>query len=487
MKYIGYTPIPVRAADRYPLVRMPAADRPVPVKFPRAGRVGQRGYCEAAFVECLRRYFPKPGPVRVFDDRHLPVREAVRPYEPDVALLNERSGLNLFLNIEVDEPYDAVYRTPTHYQGADLGRDLFFTRRGWVVLRFAEIQVHQHPEACCAVVAQLLARLDPAYQVPAELQRLAPPPAVPVWSLLQAQQWARVRYREQYLGIEQFGRYAEEEAASLATETLPVEVELEKLVEQAIPPPPLPRPGPLQRTNPDPRRKILRFDADKHEYTIHGRPATAVSTLVKEFFPEYDTPYWSARKAFERGCTAEEVAVEWAAKALASSTAGTALHLLIEEFYNHGRATSTSPEFAHFLDFHRQHPHLVPYRTEWQVFHEELMLAGTIDFVARNDDGSLSIFDWKRSHRVVNAAGQPQLNAYQPAEGPLQDLPECAFSHYTLQQNVYKWLLEAKYGCRVRDMHLVVLHPDYDRFHLVPVPERPTHVAHMLAAIRHRR
>ena len=477
----------MRAADRYPLVRMPAADHPVFVKFPRAGRVGQRGYCEAAFVEYLRRYFPKPGPVRVFDDRHLLIREAVRPYEPDVALLNERNGLNLFLNIEVDEPYDAVYRRPTHYRDADLSRDLFFTQRGWIVLRFAEIQVHQHPEACCAVVAQLIARLDPSYQVPVELQHLTPPPAVPVWSIAQAQQWEKTRYREQYLGIERFGRYAESDAELLTTEALPVEAEIEELVEQIAPPPKLPRPGRLQRENPDPRRKILRFDAEKHQYTIHGRPATAVSTLIKEFFPEFDTPYWSARKAAERGCQPEEVAAEWAAKALASSTAGTALHLLIEEFYNNGRTTSPNPEFAHFLSFHQQHQHLIPYRTEWQVFNEELMLAGTVDFVARNDDGTLSIYDWKRSHRVVNAAGQIQLNSYQSAEGPLKDLPECSFSHYTLQQNVYKWLLESRYGYRVRDMHLVVLHPDYDRFHLVSVPERPAHVAHMLAAVQARR
>jgi ATP-dependent exoDNAse (exonuclease V) beta subunit len=275
---------------------------------------------------------------------------------------------------------------------------------------------------------------------------------------------------------------------SSVAEPLPVEDEIEKLVDQVAALPKPSRPGPLFKANPDPdaRYKALRFDADAHQYYINGQPATAVSTIVSRFFPEFDTAYWSTRKAFDNGCTAEELAQQWADKAAASSSAGTTLHQQIEEFYNHG-TPGIGPDFVHFLSFHHAHAHLVPHRTEWQVYNEELMLAGTVDFVARNSDGTMSIYDWKRSHKVVDASGQIKLNSYQTKEGPLKDLPDCSFSHYTLQQNIYKWLLESSYGCRVRDMNLVVLHPDLDRYHVVPVPERPQHVAHMLAAVRAQR
>ncbi|WP_143437066.1 PDDEXK family nuclease [Hymenobacter mucosus] len=485
IKYIGYEPLPARSNSRYPYLRWPAAGNRVPVKFPRAGRSANRGYCEAAFVEHLRRFFPKSGPVRVLDNHHLPTANASRPYEPDVALLHERNGLNLFLNVEIDEPYDGANRLPTHCQGDDDSRDNFFTSRGWVVLRFAEIQVHQQPEACCAVIAHLIARLDPTYQIPEILLSVGTPAGVVVWDVVQAQKWAKARYREQYLGITDFGRY-ESSGVGPAAESLPIEAEIEKLVAQAAPLPPPPKPGTLQKANPDPRRSALSFDADAHQYYINGQPALAVSTLVSRFFPKFDTEYWSAYKAAQRGCAPEDVAQEWADKAAASSRAGTALHQQIEDFYNQG-TPATGPEFAHFLSFHRAFSHLVPHRTEWQVYSEELMLAGTLDFVARNTDGTLSIYDWKRSHKVVDAAGQVQLNRYQTAEGPLGDLPDCSFSHYTMQQNMYKWLLETNYGCRVRDMHLVVLHPDYDRYHLIPVPERPAHVARMLDVVRAKR
>ena len=41
-----------------------------------------------------------------------------------------------------------------------------------------------------------------------------------------------------------------------------------------------------------------------------------------------------------------------------------------------------------------------PYRTEWMVYHEELRLAGFIDMVFENKDGTLQIYDWKRCRDI---------------------------------------------------------------------------------------
>ena len=38
-----------------------------------------------------------------------------------------------------------------------------------------------------------------------------------------------------------------------------------------------------------------------------------------------------------------------------------------------------------------------PYRTEWMVWDDELKFAGSIDMIYRNPDGTLDIYDWKRS------------------------------------------------------------------------------------------
>ncbi|AYA37833.1 hypothetical protein D3Y59_12735 [Hymenobacter oligotrophus] len=465
----------------FPKVRLPKLG--CVIKFPRVGRSGRRGYKEADFMQVMSQWLSS-GAVKVYNDRHVPTPNAVSPYEPDLVVINEQNGLNLFLNIEIDEPYDGVFRQPIHCLQEDDARDEFFTRRGWVVVRFAEIQVHQQPEACCAYVAQLIKRLAPDYAVPAALQGLALQP-VTCWDNVQAQKWAKQRYRESYLGIADFGR------RDVATDWQPaaaldVELAIEELVDKT----PLKAAAEprnrrqLEAVNGHPRDARLQFDPEAHQYFINGQPATAVSTLVDRFFPEFDKHYWAPRTAAKRGMTAGAVLEEWEQKGRTSADLGTRLHEHIEAFYNSGHAGVVTPEFQQFLDFHADHGHLEPYRTEWRVFNEELMMAGTVDFVARNADGTVSIYDWKRSAKVIHADGSIQRNNYQTAEGPLNDLDDSRFSRYSIQQNIYKWLLESKYGCRVRSMHLVVLHPDYDEYTVLEVPDRAAHVAKIVASLR---
>ena len=72
------------------------------------------------------------------------------PYEPDI-VLKDRSNKHILIDIEIDEPYDLSSRVPTHCLGRDNKRDDFFSRRGWVVVRFTEYQIVTQINECCAV------------------------------------------------------------------------------------------------------------------------------------------------------------------------------------------------------------------------------------------------------------------------------------------------------------------------------------------------
>jgi hypothetical protein len=477
VKHIGYQPPAIPETGQFPRVRMPKAG--CVIKFPRVGRSGHRGYKEADFM-LLASSMLRSEAVKVYNDRHVPTPNALSPYEPDLVLVNELNGLNLFLDIEIDEPYDGVSWRPSHCKGDD-ERDEFFTRRGWVVVRFAEIQIHQQPEACCAYIAQLIRQLDPTYQIPTALVGKVLQP-VAYWDTVQAQKWAKQKYREGYLGIPDFGR-RETQAQWSQAEASDLEKEVEQQVAKTAGQLPRPADGQLAGKNPHPRDKHLSFDPDKHQYLIDGQPATAVSTLVDRFFPEFDSEYWGAYKARQRGVATEVVLKEWADKGKDSAALGTRLHEHIETFYNSGATATHLPEFKQFLNFHGDHGHLTPHRTEWRVFNEDVLVAGTLDFVAQHPDGSVSIYDWKRSEKVIHADGRIQQNGYQTKEGPLGDLDDSRFSRYSIQQNLYKWLLESKYGCRVRSMHLVVLHPAYNSYTVLDVPDRAKHVQRIVESL----
>ena len=62
--------------------------------------------------------------------------------------------------------------------------------------------------------------------------------------------------------------------------------------------------------------------------------------------------------------------------------------------------SNDSPEYAYFQRFVADHPDLVPYRTEWMIWDKELRFAGSIDMVYENPDGTLMIYDWKRSKGI---------------------------------------------------------------------------------------
>src|SRR5690606_24915237 len=68
----------------------------------------------------------------------------------------------LYIDIEIDEPYDGVYRYPTHCikfeetSKQDDIRDLFFVESGWMVIRFTEKQVHLQARDCIEYIKNVI-------------------------------------------------------------------------------------------------------------------------------------------------------------------------------------------------------------------------------------------------------------------------------------------------------------------------------------------
>ena len=102
------------------------------------------------------------------------------------------------------------------------------------------------------------------------------------------------------------------------------------------------------------------------------------------------------------------------------------------------------------------------------VYYEELKLSGSIDMTYENPDGSLQIYDWKRCEEIKHETSFGQY-----AKTPcISHLPDTNFWHYALQLNVYKTILEHKYGKKVTDLYLVCMHPanQYKNYQRIKVP-----------------
>jgi len=242
-------------------------------------------------------------------------------------------------------------------------------------------------------------------------------------------------------------------------------------------------PSYLANLNAHERDPFIEFDEGPHIYTVHGEGGyTSVTTWNHSHFSHFDaeatlqkilkSPNMKKPTYKYYGMTADQIRAMWDANRDQASGAGTQMHYDIECYWNKMDVSNNSIEYSYFQnfvrDFEANNPGVVPYRTEWMVYYEELKLSGSIDMVFQNPDGTLRIYDWKRCKEIVHDSA---FGKFATTEC-IRHLPDTNFWHYSLQLNTYKTILEQKYGKTITELCLVCIHPDnpYKNYEIIPVP-----------------
>jgi len=234
----------------------------------------------------------------------------------------------------------------------------------------------------------------------------------------------------------------------------------------------------LSQRNPHSRDELIQFEETGHRYKIQGDTSyKSVTGWVHDQFEAFDadkiidkmmaSKKWPKSPYF--GKTKEEIKEQWSTNSTAVASEGTRLHKDIENFMNQSvnkeKIThadllehyqpngNESIEWQYFLRFVKNTPHLVPFRSEWVVFNEDIRICGTIDMVYEKADGTLMIYDWKRCKEI-------SPNGWSKFSKTIQHIPDSNFWHYSLQLNMYKYILEEKYDKVVSNICLVKLHPN---------------------------
>jgi ATP-dependent exoDNAse (exonuclease V) beta subunit len=257
----------------------------------------------------------------------------------------------------------------------------------------------------------------------------------------------------------------------------------------------------LQKTNAHQRDQNIQFFEEGHKYTIRTDPEstyTSVTTWNHSHFPHFDADEiiqkmrkgkgWKEGHKYW-GQTSEQIKDLWNSNKNQVSGAGTDMHYEIECFMNNPRLKPgykhqdlqeesleqsqqqslqlETKEWSYFLQYIQETPDFKPYRTEWTIYHEDLKLAGSIDMVYENPDGSLNIYDWKRAKDITPVNN---FNKYAVTYA-ISHLPDSNFWHYALQLNTYKAILEEKYEKKIKDLYLVRLHPNAEEYELINLPD----------------
>ena len=232
----------------------------------------------------------------------------------------------------------------------------------------------------------------------------------------------------------------------------------------------------LANINPHPRDKDISFIDEGHIYIVKGKTNfTSVTTLVKKLFEIFNSdkiidnmmksPNWENNKYF--GMDKNEIKEIWNKSGTEAALEGTKMHSMFENYYNGLEIENkTTIEYSQFINFVNEHNTLVPYRTEWTIWDQDKRLTGSIDMVFINDDGTLSIYDWKRSKTIDKI---PKFNKFSKIE-LINHVPDTNYWHYCIQLNLYKYIIEKNYGFKVKELFLVQIHPDINNYKKISVP-----------------
>ncbi len=154
-----------------------------------AEREVKQGVSESYFLKYLLKHF----------NNHLLLNQMLKTtkgtFFPDFVVYDKNN--NLFIDIEIDEPYVGSTGDPIHYDmSSDKKRNQIFSEQNWVVIRFSEEQIIKQPNECCLLIKDVLSHF-PKLQVKEWNEGLVNP--MNVWSYSEAGRMAFKKYRHSYL------------------------------------------------------------------------------------------------------------------------------------------------------------------------------------------------------------------------------------------------------------------------------------------------
>ena len=201
--------------------------------------------------------------------------------------------------------------------------------------------------------------------------------------------------------------------------------------------------GRLEKENPHPLDSILGFAEKGHHYFVRGFRHDELhylssTTFLSTFFPKFDKKrilgYIMRSRQYVNDPdyryyrkTEVEILEGWEALGIDACTRGSRFHANIEYHCNGMQIVDTTPEYQQYLSFRADHPHLVPFRTEMLILHEEYRIVGSVDAIFKDTiTGKYILLDWKRSKKVDTKNGETGFF-------PLEHLKSNNLTKYSLQ------------------------------------------------------
>ena len=235
----------------------------------------------------------------------------------------------------------------------------------------------------------------------------------------------------------------------------------------------------------------IQFIEEGHEYFIEKEKYTPVSTIISEYEQPFDEDRIAENYARKNNRTKEDVLKEWKFKNLKSTIGGSRVHEFGESYTNMVAGfpekicesnrkqyvdcmgemvlvPTYSKEFSVKKFYDEKSDYLIPVGAEFKLSTRYMgdkvrKICGTCDLLFYEEDqlfgeGQFVLADWKTNVSLKNDFKRKNGICM---KFPFDNMIDDALSHYTLQFNLYRRMLESV-GVKIGDMRLIWLKEDGD-------------------------
>ena len=204
----------------------------------------------------------------------------------------------------------------------------------------------------------------------------------------------------------------------------------------------------------------IKFEPVDHIYTVKGEVYTSVTTVLHNFFPEFESERISKNYAKKHGMTQQEVLNNWAEKGRIACEVGTNTHLFAEcKLLNTDLPTPENDRETLLFNYTDIciNQLLKKYKfisSERMIFSPRYKIAGSIDVIMECiETGDIVLVDWKTS-KVIE-----KINKFREfGIRGLQHLQHCNYEHYSLQLNMYRRILEIENYFPGKNIRMGIVH-----------------------------
>lgn len=210
-----------------------------------------------------------------------------------------------------------------------------------------------------------------------------------------------------------------------------------------------------------PSGKEIVYNDERHEYTVDNIPFISVTTLLGEFFPKFDADRVSFFVARKEGKTKEEVLEEWGRIRDEACDFGNLVHNYLEAKIKdeelHLPRNQKESRCLHIIDTNWDKINSLGTLVDSEKIVASLThkIAGTVDAIARDGNGDIVLIDWKTNKKI-----EKKSKYSKKALDPISHLNDANYTKYSLQLNLYKYIIESEgYGRKVSKMYIVHVKP----------------------------